>query len=130
MVLRCARDTHLCASIGLGSFCQISLLSSPRKRGPIITESAVIMGPGSPPASAGVGRDDKCSVLILVSRFQTAIRTTPFLCAARWRRAVFLSFCPAPTEGRAERREGAFNDRACEARLTTLTRRVSHRFQT
>src|SRR6266568_1256154 len=55
------------------------------------------------------------------------MRTTPFLCAARLRRAVLLSFCPPRTEGRAERREGAFNDRACEARLTTLTRRGSHR---
>src|SRR5205807_9922971 len=44
--------------------------------------------------------------------------------------ALLILLLPAPVKGWAERREGAFNDRACEARHTTLTRRVSHRFQT
>ena len=48
---------------------------------------------------------------------QTFIHTHLSFCAARLPR--FSSFhLPAPLKGRTERREGAFNDRACEARLS------------
>src|SRR5207247_2764585 len=53
---------------------------------------------------------------------------TPFLCAARLPRFPFF-LLPAPMKGWAERRERRIHDRACEARLTTLTRRGSHRLQ-
>src|SRR6516164_7360691 len=71
------------------------------------------MGPGSALAWPGRHRPN----FLVLSRFQTAIRTTPFLCAGHSPR--FSSFLlPAPLKGPTERREGAFNDRACEARLS------------
>ena len=51
---------------------------------------------------------------------------TPFLCAARWRRGLAF-FLPTPNRGAGGAPIRRINDRACEARLTTLTRRGSHR---
>ena len=53
---------------------------------------------------------------------------TPFLCAARWRRGLAF-FLPGPDRGAGGAPIRRINDRACEARLTTLTRRGSHRLQ-
>ena len=104
-------------------------MSSPRKRDPCAAAHLWHTAHGSRLSlrCASLGRDDIGLIFLSSHNFNLPSHNTFPLRGPLPRFAS--SFCP-PRKGWAERRDGAFNDRACEARLTTLTRRVSHRFQT
>ena len=83
---------------------------------PVITERAVITGSRLSLRSAGTTVD-----LIFLSSHHFKLpspHTFPLRGPLAPRFSSFL--LPTPLKGRAERREGAFNDRACEARQPRL----------